>query len=253
MDVKSRLGAGDRLLGVLLRMPAEELVEMVAVSGFDFVLVDCEHGPADVVALRSHIAAAAVHSVPTLVRVGAEEPALVLRALDSGAAGIVAPHIDTAAEARALVQAVHYPPLGQRGFATYSRAGRYGQVDPADHQRRLRAVTLTIGMIESPVGVANAREILGTPGLDGTMIGTADLRASSTDSDPDPADMIRDVHGLLADLGAVRMDIVNRPEQAAQSFAEGAVLVVYNLTHTIMAHLAALRSVLRPTTAGAPD
>ena len=242
MDLKSRLGAGERLLGVLLRMPADELVEMVAVSGFDFVLVDCEHGPADVVALRGHIAAAAAHSMPTLVRVGADEPALVLRALDAGAAGIVAPHIDTAEQARALVDAVHYPPLGHRGFATYSRAGRYGQVDPAAHQRAMTASTLTIGMIESPVGVSNAHEILTTPGLDGTMIGTADLRASSTGSDPDPAEMIRGVHRLLAELGAVRMDIVNGADQASRSFAGGSSMVVYNLTHTIMEHLAALRS-----------
>jgi 4-hydroxy-2-oxoheptanedioate aldolase len=243
MGLKSRLANGERVLGVLLRIPADELVEMAAVSGFDFVLVDCEHGPSDVVALRGHIAAARAHSVPTLVRVGADEPALVLRALDAGAGGIVAPHIDTVEQARALVDSVHYPPLGHRGFATYSRAGRYGQVDPASHQQTLTAATLAIGMIESPAGVANARKILTTPGLDGTMIGTADLRASSTDSDPDPAEMIHGVHSLLAELGSVRMDIVNGLDQARASFADGANMVVYNLTHTIMEHLAALRTV----------
>ncbi len=243
MGLKDRLANGDRLLGVLLRMPAEELVEMCAVAGFDFVLIDCEHGPADLVPLRQHLAVTAAYAVPTLVRVGTAEPALVLRALDAGAAGIVAPHIDTAAQAAALVDAAHYPPLGHRGFATYSRAGRYGQVDPRAHQQRLVAETLVIGMVESPEGVTNTPDILQISGLDGIMIGTADLRASSTAADPDPADSIGAVHAELAERGRVRMDIVNSADQARQSLADGASMVVYNLTHTIMELLAALNAV----------
>lgn len=242
MGLKSRLQGGERLLGVLLRMPADELVEMCAVAGFDFIVIDCEHGPADMSALRGHLAAATMHEVPTLVRVGAEEPALVLRALDAGAAGIVAPHIDTPAQAQALVDSVHYPPLGHRGFASYSRAGRYGQVEPAAHQQRMQDETMVLGMIESPEGVRNAREILSTRGLDGTMIGIADLRASSTPADPDPSEAMRAVHAEVAELGAVRMDIVNGLDAAERAFADGASLVVYNLTHTIMEHLATLTS-----------
>jgi 4-hydroxy-2-oxoheptanedioate aldolase len=244
-DLKSRLAEGERLLGVLLRMPAEELVEMCAVAGFDFVLIDCEHGPADLVPLRQHLAITAAYATPTLVRVGAAEPALVLRALDAGAAGIVAPHIDTAAQAAALVGSAHYPPLGHRGFATYSRAGRYGQVDPRAHQERLVAESLVVGMIESPEGVANCGDILQTPGLDGIMIGTADLRAASTPTDPAPVDSIRAVHTQLAEQGRVRMDIVNSADQARQSFADGASMVVYNLTHTLMEHLAVLSAARR--------
>ena len=247
MGLKDRLADGERLLGVLLRIPAEEVVEMCAVAGFDFVLIDCEHGPADLVPLRQHLAVTAAYAVPTLVRVGSAEPALALRALDAGAAGVVAPHIDTPAQARALVDSVHYPPLGHRGFATYSRVGRYGQVDPRAHQERLVAETLVIGMIESPEGVTNCGAILETPGLDGVMIGTADLRASSTAADPAPADSIRAVHDQLAECGRVRLDIVNGPDQARQSFADGATMVVYNLTHTLMEHLAALGSA-RPAT-----
>ena len=242
MDLKARLAQGDRLLGVLVRIPAEELVEMCALSGFDFVLIDGEHGPADLVPLRQHLAIPAAYAVPTLVRVGSAEPALILRALDAGAAGVVAPHLDTPAQAAALVDAAHYPPLGHRGFAGYSRAGRYGQVDPLAHQARMTAETLVIGMIESPEGVANRAEILSTPGLDGIMIGTADLRASSTADDPKPADAIRLVHTAIADAGRVRMDIVNGPDQARASYADGAAMVVYNLTHTLMEHLATLNA-----------
>lgn len=243
--LKARLAAGEQLVGVLLRMPAEELTEMVAVSGFDFIVIDCEHGPADVADLRSHLALAACHGVEVLVRVGSAEPALVLRALDQGAAGIIAPHIDSAADAQALVDSVHYPPLGHRGFATYSRAGRFGLTDPGEHRQRLVEETLLIGMIESPAGVARAAEILAVPGIDGTMIGTADLGASRTASDPALADLVAEVHRVLAGSSARRMDIVPGVDAAAQALAGGADLVVYNLAHTLMGHLAELRSAQR--------
>ena len=87
-------------------MPCEDVVEMLAVAGLDFVLIDCEHGPADVLALRTHIALAQVHGVAVLVRPGEGESGLVLRALDQGAQGIVAPHIESAAEAGDLVDMV---------------------------------------------------------------------------------------------------------------------------------------------------
>jgi 4-hydroxy-2-oxoheptanedioate aldolase len=240
--LKARLAAGEPLLGALLRLGSEELVEMVAVSGFDFVLLDTEHGPADVTELRRHLVLAETHGVPVLVRVGGSEPALVLRVLDAGAQGVVAPHVDTPEQAAALVAAAHYPPTGVRGFATYGRAGRFGLVDAAAHARRAAAETLVFGMIESPAGVARAAAIAATPGLDGIMVGTADLRAASTAADPDPAESLAEVHRVLADVGCYRMDIVNGQAQATASFADGAQLVVYNLTATVMAHLADLRT-----------
>jgi 4-hydroxy-2-oxoheptanedioate aldolase len=240
--LKNRLAAGEPLLGALLRMPSEELVEMVAVSGFDFVLLDAEHGPAETSELRRHLVLAETHGVPVLVRVGGHEPALVLRVLDAGAQGVVAPHIDTAEQAHELVASAHYPPLGSRGFATYGRAGRFGLVDPEEHRRRAVEDTLVFGMIESPAGVTQAAEITAVPGLDGIMVGTADLRAATTADDPDPAVSLAEVHRVLAAAGSYRMDIVGGRAQAAAAFADGAQLVVYNLTASLMAHLAELRT-----------
>ena len=247
MSLKARLAAGDRLLGALLRLGTEELVEMVAVSGFDFVLLDTEHGPADVSELRRHLVLAEAHGVPVLVRVGGHEPALVLRVLDAGAEGVVAPHVDTPEQAVDLVASAHYPPTGLRGFATYGRAGRFGLVTADEHARAAAERTLVFGMIESPAGVAAADAIARTPGLDGIMVGTADLRASSTADDPAPAEGLAAVHRSLAAAGRYRMDIVNGRAQAEASFADGASLVVYNLTATVMGHLADLRGALPAT------
>ena len=246
-SLKARLAAGEKLLGALLRLGTEELVEMVAVSGFDFVLLDTEHGAADVGELRRHLVLAETHGVPVLVRVGGHEPALVLRVLDAGAEGVVAPHVDTPEQAAALVASAHYPPTGLRGFATYGRAGRFGLVSADEHARAAAERTLVFGMIESPAGVAAADAIVATPGLDGIMVGTADLRASSTAEDPDPAEGLAAVHRSLAAAGRARMDIVNSRAAAEASFAHGAQLVVYNLTATVMSHLADLRGA-RPAT-----
>ncbi|MFC7743118.1 HpcH/HpaI aldolase/citrate lyase family protein [Nocardiopsis composta] len=159
-------------------MPGEEPVEMLGTAGFDFVLIDCEHGPADVADLRRHIAAAQVHGMAVLVRVGADEPALALRALDHGAAGIVVPHVDGPRDAERAVRAVRHPPLGDRGFATYGRAGGYGTVPAAEHLRRAEADVLLIVMAESEQGCDRAKEVLAVPGVDGVLVGPADLAVS---------------------------------------------------------------------------
>ena len=240
-SLRVRAESGERLLGVLLRMPAEELVEMSAIAGFDFVLIDCEHGPGDLVPLRQHIAVAAVHGVPVVVRVGEDDPGMILRALDQGAQGILAPHLDTVSDAAALVAATHYPPVGTRGFATYSRAGRFGETAPSAHRDWFLANTLVLGMIESPAGVAAVDEIVATPGLDGIMIGPADLAAASGPSDPPFADATARVNAAIAAEGKLRMDIVGTSDLAEAAFESGAQLVVYNLAFSLMAHLRGLR------------
>lgn len=239
-SLRARAQAGEKLIGALLRMPSEELVEMLAVAGFDFVLLDCEHGPADLVALRQHIALAQVHGVPVIVRVGEGDRGQILRVLDQGAQGILAPHLDTTADAEGLVSAAMYPPIGSRGFATYSRAGRFGLVDPAEHRDWWLENTLVLGMIESPRGVANVEAIVAVPRLDGIMVGPADLAASSGPDDIPVAEATTRVHSAVADAGSLRMDIVGTRDAADAAFADGADLVVYNLASSLMAHLRTL-------------
>lgn len=241
-SLRKRAQTGEKLLGALLRMPSEELVEMLAVAEFDFVLIDCEHGPADIIALRNHIALAAAHGVPVIVRVGENDRGQILRVLDQGAEGILAPHLDTGADAAALVDASLYPPVGNRGFATYSRAGRFGEVDPADHVDWWLENTLVLGMIESPTGVANVDEIVATPRLDGIMVGPADLAASSGPHDQPVPDAIAAVNTALMTAGSLRMDIVGTRAAAEASFSAGADLVVYNLASSLMRHLRDLAS-----------
>ena len=231
--LKERLRSGERLVGALVRMPCDEVVEMLAVAGMDFLVIDCEHGPADVMALRAHIALAEVHGVPVLVRPGEREPGLILRALDQGAQGIVAPHIETAREAQDLVAMVHYPPLGRRGFATYPRAGRFGTVSAGDH-RQNAADTLVIAMLESPSAAAVSAEILSTSGVDGYLIGTADLSASSGEGDPPVADSVAAIHRGGAEAGSWRAELAGGAEDAERVLEAGTQLVVYNAAQAMM-------------------
>lgn len=244
--MKQRLRDGERLLGVLVRMPAEELVEMAGIAGFEYALIDCEHGPADLIPLRQHIAAAQVHGMDVLVRVGQREPALIQRVLDHGAAGVVVPHIDDAGQAAAVVHAARYPPVGDRGFATYGRAGRYGTRGAADHLAADARETLVIAMVESSAGCRNAAAIAATPGIDGVMVGPADLAVSmGADGPADPAVVteIEKVHAAVAAHERIRFDIVSNDQRAAAAFESGAGLVVVNLTHVLMETFARLRSV----------
>ncbi len=240
-SLRARLLAGDQLVGALVRVPGEDLVEMLAVAGLDVVVVDAEHGPADATALRHHVMAAQVHGVPVLVRTGADEPALVLRALDQGAVGVIAPHVEDAVQAAALVASAHYPPLGQRGFATYPRAGRFGTVPPGEHLARAARETLVIAMIESPAAAGRVAEVVAVPGVDGYLIGPADLAAARTDADPPLAELVAAVHRDAAGEGVLRVDIVNDVDACRAALDAGASLVLYNTAHLLMGVFAAMR------------
>lgn len=249
LELKEWLAAGEAVLGLLLRIPSDDMVEMAGWAGFDFVVIDCEHGPADVALLRQHIMAAELHGMQALVRLGTAEPALALRALDQGVAGVLAPHLDSVSDAEALVRSAHYPPLGQRGFAAYTRAGDFGTADPDELRHAYLDRALVLGMIEAPAAVEACAEIIAIPGIDGIMIGPADLKAASGPADPPLAESMARVHAELKRQGSYRMDIVSTPAGAQAAFDDGAQLVVYNLMHATVAMLDAL-SIDRPSSGG---
>lgn len=232
MKLKSRLREGARLRGGVVRVPAEMLVELSGISGLDYLLIDCEHGPDDLIALQQHIGLAQAHGLPVLVRVGRGDPNMVLRVLDLGAEGIIAPHVDSAREAAEVVRSAHYPPLGERGFATYSRAGRFGAVSAAEHLRAARDV-LVVAMVETAAGVGNTGDILAVDGIDAVWVGPADLAVSLGVPPGDPAvrKTTDEVHGAARAAGVSVMSIVSSAEQGAATDAD---LVVYNLAHILL-------------------
>lgn len=233
-SLKTRLADGERLYGALLRLPSETLVEMAGVAGLDYVVIDCEHGPADMTVLQHHLTAAAAQGIDVLVRVGTSEPALALRCLDLGAAGLIHPHVDSAQDARRAVASVHYPPLGTRGFATYSRAGRFGTVPAADHVAASRDA-LVVAMIETERACAGAGEIASTRGVDAVLVGPADLAADCSFPGQDVIDgLVATAHRATRAAGRAVMTIVPGAEGARAAERAGAQLVLYNTAQVLM-------------------
>jgi 4-hydroxy-2-oxoheptanedioate aldolase len=164
---------GRQSLGTFIGMATPVSTEVCAASGFDWVLLDLEHGAGGEEQVREAVPAAGSYGVPTLVRVEAAERIRIGRALDSGAAGIMLPRLDSAAEVEAALTHLRYPPAGDRGVATYNRACRFG-LDPGALDRANQE-TLCVVQIESAAAVAAAEEIAAIDGVDVLFIGPRDL------------------------------------------------------------------------------
>lgn len=172
--IKQRIAKGEGVINGWLSMPCAFSAEIMAHQGWDSLTIDMQHGLigySDLVGML--IAISTTETVP-LVRVPSLEPGLVMKVLDAGAYGIIAPLINTAVDARALVAACRYPPLGMRSFGPH-RAMLYAGADYLSHADD---EVLVLGMIETREGVANLEEILAVEGLDGIYIGPADLALS---------------------------------------------------------------------------
>ena len=176
--LRQKLLDGQPVLGMLVNFHSEWFVDIVARMGFDFVLIDAEHGPLSPSDAESLVRAAEAGGISAIVRVP-NVPHEILRFLDIGAVGIQVPHIGNAAEARAAVDAIRYPPLGHRGLATVTRAAGYGiDISPREYMDKANREVLCFPVIETAEGLANVDEIAATPGVDAIIIGDGDLSTS---------------------------------------------------------------------------
>jgi 4-hydroxy-2-oxoheptanedioate aldolase len=177
VSFRSRLIARERLLGTVVTLPDVGLAELSA-SAFDFVWLDLEHGALGTAEVQPLAIAARAAGAASLVRLGVAGPAAIGATLDAGVDGIVAPRVDTAAEAARVVERLRHPPYGSRGSAA-RRASDYGRV-PGSGQRPVCMVQL-----ESAEAVEEADAIAAVEGVDALVVGCADLAlALGTESDP---------------------------------------------------------------------
>ncbi|NYI78913.1 HpcH/HpaI aldolase family protein [Nocardioides panzhihuensis] len=228
VPLKQRMARGERLLGILVRTPATMLIDMAGHNGYDFVLLDTEHGFADQQVLADHVVAARAVGLPTIVRIGGGEAALALRVLDAGAEGIVVPHVQSAEQAVDAVRAAHYPPLGDRGFATYTPAGRWGKAAGSEHAADAARRTVVVAMVEDAQGVENAGAIAGTEGVDALWVGLSDLGAT-LGYDAGAADVAcRQVWAAAQEAGAPVLALASDAKGVGAAFDSGAQLVVLN-------------------------
>jgi 4-hydroxy-2-oxoheptanedioate aldolase len=173
---RERLAKGELALGVGLRQSRTvDIALAMASCGFDWLFIDLEHGtmPLDT-AVQIAVAALAAGITP-LVRVPARQYTLATRALDGGALGIVMPHVDTADEARAVVDHLKYPPPGRRSVAGGMPYFGFRPVPVAEATGTFNAESLVVVMLETPQAIANAEAIAAVPGIDVLLVGTNDL------------------------------------------------------------------------------
>jgi len=151
------------------------MVEIIGHAGFDAIFIDMEHCPFDFHEVHMMILTAERVGITPIVRTPGFDPAFILRLLDMGAQGIYIPHIDDAAAARKAVEAVYYPPLGDRGMMGTSRVAEYGRIPLTDHMEQSNREILLALMIEDLKALDEIEEIVAINGVDLIVVGPTDM------------------------------------------------------------------------------
>jgi 4-hydroxy-2-oxoheptanedioate aldolase len=174
---RARLLAGEFLAGSWLNLGSPLTAEMAGLSGFDWVMLDHEHGPGSDETIVSQLQAVAATPAVCFVRIAANEPPRFKRVLDLGAMGVMVPYVSTPAEAQAAVAAMRYPPRGIRGVAKLTRATTFG-AGFDEYFAHAHEWLVTMTQIETAEAVENAAPIAAIDGVDVLFIGPMDLTTS---------------------------------------------------------------------------
>jgi len=245
--LKSRLAAGKPLVGCFVMLPSPAIVEMLGYAGFDFAILDQEHGAAGVETLENQLRAADASGIEAIVRISAPTPDKVQHALDSGASGIIIPHMMNPEGAQAMVTAAQYPPFGRRGMATTARAGRHGMVTMSEHLERAAKRIMVIPQIEDREALPHVKAIGQIKGIDAVFIGPSDLSMSlghpGNPEHPDVAGAIRQICEDTRATPTKRALFVRTPEEARKVQGELGIEMLCFSTASIIS--ASFRSIAR--------
>jgi 2-dehydro-3-deoxyglucarate aldolase/4-hydroxy-2-oxoheptanedioate aldolase len=222
--LRERVRGGESLLGCFLTWPTAGVLDLVALSGFDFVVLDAEHGFFTIESIEKMVVAADAAGIPAIVRVPSCGAAETSRALDAGAAGLLFPRGDGAAAIRDALAAARYPPSGRRGLGGV-RANRYGTVPYDRHVAESNASTLLAAQIETPGALAELDAISREDGLDVLFVGPNDLTQAlgipGQFEDPRYAEALELVAGAAKIAGKVAGIMAGRRDQVAKLVETG--------------------------------
>src|SRR5580700_3169903 len=199
-----RLRAGETIFSGWCSLPYPILAETVGREGFPAVTLEGQHGLWDVSSLVTGVAAVRQSGSAPIVRVPVADYALVSRALDFGAEGIIAPMINTAADARAFAAAAKFPPIGERSWGPHRVTTLAGIADQSVYLREANDHVVTLAMIETRTALDNLDAIAQTPGIDGLFLGPSDLSIALSDGktlDPLSKDVERELDRIIASAG----------------------------------------------------
>ncbi len=219
-----RLRVGERLLGIVVTLPSPETAELLSLCGFDWLFIDLEHGPSDLLTAQRMLQAS---RCPCLVRTPDASEVAIKRALDIGAAGVVVPGLRSAAEVERVVAACRYPPAGVRGVAA-ARAHGYG-VNFRSYLNDANDEVVIVPQIEHIDAVKDIEAISQVPGVSALLVGPNDLAASmghlGRDQHSEVGLAIERVRSVCADAERRLGIYASTPDAAAHWLGTGFTLV----------------------------
>ncbi|SDR60166.1 2,4-dihydroxyhept-2-enedioate aldolase [Rhizobiales bacterium GAS113] len=173
---KAAIKGGELQIGLWSSLCSNIVAEIIADSGFDWLLLDTEHSPNELPGLLTQLQASARGTATPIVRPAWNDPVLIKRILDIGAQTLLIPFVQNAEEAKKAVAACRYPPAGIRGITTSGRGARYGRV--GDYLEKADGEICVLVQVETGAALEKLEAIAGTDGVDGVFIGPSDLSAS---------------------------------------------------------------------------
>lgn len=235
--LKERIGQGDVQLGLWASLGSAYTAEVIAGAGYDWVLIDTEHSPADLENVLGQLQAIEPYPTTAVVRVPWNDTVTIKRYLDVGAQSLLIPYIQTADEARAAVANTRYPPEGVRGVALTTRATRFGRL--AGYPSRAAEQICVIVQIETALGLDNIEEIAAVEGVDALFIGPADLHAAlghlGDTTTPEVVSLIDKAITQIADAGKAPGVFAPVEELARHWLDRGALVVAVGADVGILA------------------
>jgi 2-dehydro-3-deoxyglucarate aldolase/4-hydroxy-2-oxoheptanedioate aldolase len=226
--LKRGVKAGRKAVGAWAQLCSPLATEILARAGFDWLLIDMEHAPGDMLTLVSQFQAMNGSGVAPVVRVPWSDLIWIKRILDAGAYGLMIPYVNTREEAINALRACKYPPLGIRGIAGSPRAAGYGR-DVANYLKRANDEIFIMLQVETPQAVENLEEIAKVPGVDALFIGPMDLSTSmghfGNPAHPEVQALIATVEAKAKKLGMPLGTISGGWDQAKTLFDRGYQLI----------------------------
>ena len=172
--LKQKLKNGETVLGTWCELPSASVSNVIAKSGFDFLIIDMEHSTMDYKIAQQMVMAAEADDCEAIIRVSRNDESDILRALDTGALGIIVPHIESVDDGKKAVWCSKFSPLGKRSYNPYIRAGAY-HVQDKDFFNKQNEKTLLAIILEGVNGLKNLEKIAAIPEIDVIYIGVYDL------------------------------------------------------------------------------
>ena len=228
---KRKLKAGQPAYGVISTSDDPQIAELFGLAGFDYYMLDAEHGLIDPAQAVNVIRACEQVDMTPMVRIGPKDPKLVLQYLDAGMMGVMMPGLETCEEIRMLVDAVKYPPLGKRGMGA-GRAAGYLSVgkEAVDYINFSNEQIMVIPQFEDAALIERFEEMISQPGVDAVVIGPRDLSLNMGFPDgpnhPEVQEMIDRAIGICRKKGVAAGITAGTRADAEKQVARGATLIV---------------------------